>query len=460
MPTFRILEREQTDDEEDDKVVYEGDLNIKDVLEFHRQNSERPTSWRELLETIQNDESGYKIKCKSCGEKFRKNEYFINHALKHTGEKTYKCRLPKCRKAYISFTGLKIHLLVHLGGPTYTCDTCGATFKNSTSIYRHTRTHSVVSTFTIEGKSGNAEVFENEDPYLEDLIDFHRYQKAESKCTEEYTEILNEGAERFRCTECGEKNTKLKMHIAHVVTHTGERPFKCKALGCIGSFVSWEALKDHLVVHYKGKKFICEICGKKFDTKRLFTKHIANHRRYEDQAFKCQYCDAVFKKRFKVVNHEKLHRNPGNERLLKCEFCDKKFLNGNARKFHKIAEHGVEVLPWKEKKPDFFTCVKCFSSFNDPALFREHKEECSFVVNENFKCRFCSQKFQEQFAYQEHEENFHNDKWKLLLIDEMESIYNEFEEAEESSSSPGKLPSALELAQKILDDATPHWKKS
>lgn len=438
-------------------MEYNGELVLDEVIAFHLAVSERPTAWRSLIQRI--DEDGMKIKCRICGEKFKssKTENFKPHALKHTGERTYKCKMPGCYRRYASLNGLKLHLTVHVGGPTYTCDTCGATFKNATSCYRHTRTHSIVSTFTVEGSENT--VFDKEDPYLEDLISFHRYQKIESSRTVELTEVLEEGAERFRCKKCGIKNHKMKQHIAHVVQHTGERPFKCKVINCTTTCATWEDLKEHLkALHFKGNKIMCEICGRKFDTKSLLHKHTSDHHNETVRVFACQYCDATFPKRFKVVNHEKLHK-PGNEKLLKCDLCDKQFLNGNGRKFHKVKEHGLHVRPWKdrERRNEFFTCVRCFNSFSDHGLFKAHKQTCSFVVNENFKCRFCSQKFQEQYQYQEHEENFHNDKWKELLIDEMENLYDDFEMVEGSDLKP---PSALEMANRILDDATPLWVKS
>lgn len=407
-----------SESDEEERIVYNGELVLEEVLNFHQVVNKKPTAWKLLIERI--DVNGMKVKCKICGDSFRNSDTFMTHALRHTGEKTYKCRMPDCSRQYTTFSGLKVHLMIHVGGPTYKCDTCDATFNNLSSIYRHTRTHSVVSTFTELGREEN--VFDDEDPYLEELIQFHRFQKVESETTNELTEIIKDGAERYKCTECGVRSSHMKQHISHVVKHTGEKPFKCRVLDCTGGLASWDDLKEHLkTAHYKGKKYICEVCGKKFDLRTLLNKHVLDHHKNMDKVYACSYCDSTFPKRFKVVNHEKLH-NPGNDRLLKCEYCDKQFLNGNGRKFHKIKEHGVRVLAGKDNANEFFTCVKCFSSFKDEGSFKDHKETCSFVVNENFKCRFCSQKFQEQYAYQDHEENFHNDKLKALLANEMKEI--------------------------------------
>lgn len=449
-----IAKVEFQEEEETEQIVYSGELVLDEVLEFHQKHNKKPISWKPLLERI--DEGDLRHKCTVCQEKFSRLHHFKMHALNHTDEKPYKCRMPNCTVKYQSKNGLMLHLMGHIGGPKYKCDECGETFNNQGSTYRHVKKyHSVVTTISMVGKDRT--VFEQEDPYLDELLEFHRNLKAESEASEALTERIDEGNDKYKCKECGSQSSTIKLHLAHIVKHTGELAFKCKVLGCTAAFASCDVLKQHLkAIHYKGKKYICEVCGKKLETKKLLERHTDEDHVYnkKEGGFPCKYCDGLFPRVANALRHEKLH-NPGNEKLLKCEFCDKVFLNGVMRKKHKIRDHGVEVLPWKSKRDEYFTCVKCFSSFIDKPSFEEHKEKCSFVVNENFQCRFCSKKFKEQLEYQQHEENFHNDRWKLLLMDQMESIYNEFDADDDK-----KPPSAFEVANVILDEVTPMWKKS
>lgn len=447
---------EYIEEEETERIVYNGPLILDEVLEFHQKHNKKPVSWQSLLERIDDGEN--KLKCTICEEKFSKQNRFKIHAMKHTGEKPFKCRMPDCTISYQSRNGLKLHLMGHIGGPKYKCDVCGETFGNQGSTYRHMKKfHTAVSTFSIVGQEKT--VFDQVDPYLDDLMEYHRNIIPESEASEAYTEIVEDTYDKYKCIECGVRSSTVRVHLAHVIMHTGELAFKCKVQHCSDGFNSYEALKEHLKAdHYKGKKYICEVCGKKFETKKLLERHSDDDHvdKKEEPTFACKYCDGLFPRKANALRHEKLH-NPGNERLLKCELCDKKFLNGNMRKTHKMREHGVEVRPWKPKKDDFFTCVKCFSSFIDRGSFEEHKEACTFVVNENFQCRFCLQKFQEQLEYQEHEQTFHDDQWKQLIIDDMENIYEDMELEDDENWKP---PTALEMANIILEDATPNWKKS
>lgn len=451
--------KKQTHNDKDVAKYYRGELVEDKVLEHHRKVNEEPTAWKALLENI--SEGCLYFKCTVCEARFRLLDSFISHANKHTGEKTFMCRLPRCPRAYDKWDALKVHLLKHLGKRKFICETCKATFKNLSSLYRHTKSqHGTLGPYSVEGMGNDTHenIFENEDPFLEELEEFHRKQRYDSQTWRQMTLIIEKGNRNnsYQCKSCGLITKKKDEHIDHVVEHTGEKHWKCKVINCTEAFGNWLELKEHLKIHYHGKKYSCDICGLEFATKLRRDKHRPIHRL--GKRYQCQYCSAVFRRPYQCKYHEKRHK-PNDETLRACDLCDKAFLNSVMLNNHKLEDHGVTVPKGRRRgNSSVFTCKECLTSFNEETAYRDHKDICCFIINKKLQCRFCSKTFTDVETYQEHEENAHDDQWKLLLITKMKDIYNEFElEAEESGTI---LPSALQVAQQILDESTPMWRKS
>lgn len=265
----------------DEDIIYDGEIKREPLLEFHRKVSRKPTSWEGLLERIK--EGDQRFKCIECGKTYVKIASFVCHALKHTGEKSYLCRLSGCTSSFSNWRALETHLIFHCDERKYVCEICGFTCKHRNGYYKHKQVHEKNAEQSKRGPKKclsvekfrklikhkvdkeeeeliheeaqdidllEEEYFEKANPTYAELLDFHKYQQhKKSKTWVQFTEVLKEGDSRYRCTVCGKEYRQRKDHIYHVLSHTGERPMSCRVVGCTASFRNWKKLKDHLVGH-------------------------------------------------------------------------------------------------------------------------------------------------------------------------------------------------------------------
>lgn len=90
-------------------------------------------------------------------------------------------------------------------------------------------------------------------------------------------------AERnFSCERCGRtfaEKTKLNRHM---LTHTGERSFRCQFDGCSKAFSLEANLKSHIKTHTGEKPHKCQICDHAFSHPYNLRVHIS--RRHKEQS--------------------------------------------------------------------------------------------------------------------------------------------------------------------------------
>ncbi|XP_055303247.1 zinc finger protein 595-like [Sitodiplosis mosellana] len=139
------------------------------------------------------------------------------------------------------------------------------------------------------------------------------------------------------CPICNRKPINYDKHMRTFHGEVG--PHKCDS--CPKSFQYKSGLVYHMQKHATEKLFLCEICGKSFQTSALLGGHVRiKHEQKKNHA--CHYCS----KSFCSPASLKEHTNSVDLKLrpFDCDICGKKFNTRRSVRLHKIT-HGEPLLP-------------------------------------------------------------------------------------------------------------------
>ncbi|XP_017070033.2 zinc finger protein weckle [Drosophila eugracilis] len=150
-----------------------------------------------------------------------------------------------------------------------------------------------------------------------------------------HKEGIHQNVKPYICDSCGKQLKTITALNEHKLVHTDSRPFECAV--CKAGFKNRARLKAHHQIHAE-PSFVCNICGKKLQTRRTWNMHKVVHS--EERRLKCDVCGALFKRSKTLKTHLLSHTGL---RPYVCNYCGKSFAcNANCRS-HKLKKHPLEA---------------------------------------------------------------------------------------------------------------------
>lgn len=236
----------------------EKSFALKSYLRAHQQKThseERPFSCKICGKTFslraylnhhqrsrhQDKKAGLRLfPCPLCKEKLpHKTALIKHHRRAHLGVKDFVC--PVCKKTFNHRSHFINHHRIHTGERPFKCYDCKKTFGRKYHLVSHQRTHTDIPSECLYCK----QVF----PQKSCLVDHLRRRHQEISFREKVKVENNSGEDTFTCADCGKTFAKKASLAQHVIAHFEGRHFKCNV--CKKAFRHNRSLLFHQRKHSK-----------------------------------------------------------------------------------------------------------------------------------------------------------------------------------------------------------------
>ncbi|XP_003706907.3 uncharacterized protein LOC100875353 isoform X2 [Megachile rotundata] len=273
----------------------------------------------------------------------------------------------KCKKRYSTKKSLLRHQLLH-EEPNFECDICNVKFYRKDKLKAHYDKCSEKNPDQVRKCNICGDSFENNE-----ILREHR--------SKHVTEgILTE--EDLRDTEPRPEEKKPGEKIGRK-RRTDIVGLECTE--CNKRYTSRKGLLRHIQVH-EGKKYLCDICPKKFYRREHLKIHVAKHNMIKP--YKCTRCTKRFIKEEQLTNHLSKHdrtfkknKETDSSKRFLCEICSKSFTQSTTLIAHLRAHNGI--------KP--YVCEVCSRPFTTNAYLKMHMR--THTQERPYICQYCSRAF-------------------------------------------------------------------
>lgn len=271
-----------------------------------------------------------------------------------------------CKKRYTTKKSLQRHQLLH-EEPNFECDICNLKFYRKDKLKAHYDKCSEKNPEQVRKCNICGDRFENHEMLRvhrmthvtegilteEDLMDMEPVSDVEEKkekiVRKRRTDIVG-----LECTECNKQYTSRKGLLRHIQVH-------------------------------EGKKFLCDICPKKFYRREHLKLHVAKHNMVKP--YKCHRCTKRFIKEDQLIAHLSKHdrmfkkKDGDTTKRFLCEICSKSFTQSTTLIAHLRAHNGI--------KP--YVCEVCSRPFTTNAYLKMHMR--THTQERPYICQYCSRAF-------------------------------------------------------------------
>jgi hypothetical protein len=144
------------------------------------------------------------------------------------------------------------------------------------------------------------------------------------------------------CIICQKKFPTTASLSSHVDSFHGRRKvYECTF--CEAQFVNRSVLQIHLDEKHADKRVRCTFdgCKKTFATEAIMLSHVyKTHEMTEEEMLHCPHCPTRCKSKSSLIRHLKMcSRNPERNEMLKCAFCELRFVTSTHLQNHVRAYH-------------------------------------------------------------------------------------------------------------------------
>jgi len=336
----------------------------------------------------ENEKNAYA--CPRCDRRFDCWFMLARHKRNHIDNDKKKDKVHHCSHCSRSFsTSAKLdhHKVTH-GEHTaakkgHTCQFCNKHFVRQSLFYKHleqVHCHEDLSRIgPVHACSKCSQIFMEAGRLRAHALQIH------NESEDSATVLPSSSYGVYTCSQCG-KGFKSRASLSlHWNTHTGDRPFQCRA-GCNRRFAQNSTRKYHERTHSDATPHICPVCGVAFKHSTMLRLHSRLHTGVRPH--KCPSCPKAFPRSSQLTEHLRVHTR---ECPFVCSTCSRQFRSQSTLLRHEKAVHR-QLKPWQ--------CSVCDKTFTQPGNLRVHMRV--HTHEKPFVCSYCNLQFSYSASLKSH----------------------------------------------------------